>query len=251
MFHTPPMIIIPAIDIKDGSCVRLRQGRFDSATVFNHDPAGQAQKWEEYGASRIHVVDLNGSSNGKPSNLNCIIEIVKAVRVPIQVGGGIRDHDTIRMYLDIGVNTVILGTLAAKDPAKVIELLNLFPGRIAVGIDARAGIVEVEGWKESTHIKALELAARFDSATPASFIYTDIDRDGMMQGPNIESTREFARSALSPVILSGGVASIDDVAAALPLENDGVNGIIVGRALYDGRVDLRKAIELAEKNNAR
>ncbi|MEI8182873.1 MAG: 1-(5-phosphoribosyl)-5-[(5-phosphoribosylamino)methylideneamino]imidazole-4-carboxamide isomerase [Desulfomonile sp.] len=241
------MTIIPAIDLKDGKCVRLRQGRFDSVTVFNDDPVSQAQRWEASGAARIHVVDLNGSVQGKPVNLAYVEEIVRAVRVPVQVGGGIRDRPTILTLLDIGVDTVILGTLAAKEPEKVLEFLELFPGRLAIGIDARSGFVAVEGWEESTQILASELAARFDSAGPASFVYTDIERDGMMKGPNIESTRKFAGSTRTNVILSGGISELADVAAALPLEHVGVKGIIIGRALYDGRIDLREALEMAEK----
>jgi phosphoribosylformimino-5-aminoimidazole carboxamide ribotide isomerase len=248
----PSMKIIPAIDLKDGKCVRLRQGRFDSATVFNHDPVSQALQWEASGATRIHIVDLNGSTQGKPVNSASVEKIVKVVRVPIQLGGGIRDQRTIATYLDIGIDTVIIGTMAAKDPEKVSEFLTLFPGRISIGIDANNGVVAVEGWQESTQIKATDLAVRFDNAGPAAFIYTDIERDGMMKGPNIESTREFAKSLCSQVILSGGISQMADVIAALPLENDGVRGMIIGRALYDGRIDLREALELAEKNrNAR
>ena len=245
------MIIIPAIDLKDGKCVRLRQGAMDTPTVFNEDPSAQARLWESLGAGRIHVVDLDGSVGGKPANLTQIRDIVKAMRVPIQVGGGIRDDNTIRMYLDIGVNTVILGTVAAKNPGLVLTFLSLFPGQVAIGIDARAGDVAVDGWTQSAHVKASDLAARFDSACPAAFIYTDIERDGMMQGPNIEATKEFARHTSTPVILSGGVSALSDVEKALPLEKVGVMGIIIGRALYEGTIDLKEAIKLAEKGNAR
>ena len=245
------MIIIPAIDLKDGKCVRLRQGAMDTPTVFNEDPSAQARLWESLGAGRVHVVDLDGSVGGKPANLTQIRDIVKAMRVPIQVGGGIRSVNTIRMYLDIGVNTVILGTVAAKNPEIVLTFLSLFPGQVAIGIDARAGDVAVDGWTQSAHVKASDLAARFDSAFPAAFIYTDIERDGMMQGPNIEATREFARHTSTPVILSGGVSALSDVEKALPLEKEGVIGIIIGRALYEGTIDLKEAIKLAEKGNAR
>ncbi len=245
------MIIIPAIDLKDGKCVRLRQGAMDTPTVFNEDPSAQARLWESLGAGRVHVVDLDGSVGGKPANLTQIRDIVKAMRVPIQVGGGIRSVNTIRMYLDIGVNTVILGTVAAKNPEIVLTFLSLFPGQVAIGIDARAGDVAVDGWTQSAHVKASDLAARFDSAFPAAFIYTDIERDGMMQGPNIEATREFARHTSTPVILSGGVSALSDVEKALPLEKVGVMGIIIGRALYEGTIDLKEAIKLAEKGNAR
>jgi phosphoribosylformimino-5-aminoimidazole carboxamide ribotide isomerase len=253
LFRPPsfPMIIVPAIDLKDGKCVRLRQGNMDAPTVFNEDPSAQARMWESLGASRIHVVDLDGSVGGKPANLPQIRDIVKGVRVPIQVGGGIRSDSTIRMYLDIGVGTVILGTVAAKNPELVLTYLSLFPGQVAIGIDARAGEVAVEGWTQSAHVKASDLAARFDSADPAAFIYTDIERDGMMQGPNIEATKEFARNTSTPVILSGGMSTLSDVEKALPLEKEGVMGIIIGRALYEGTIDLKEALKLAERKNAR
>ena len=243
------MIIIPAIDLKDAKCVRLRQGKMDSSTVFNEEPSAQARQWEEMGASRIHVVDLNGSVDGRPVNLQCIQDIVKAVDVPVQLGGGIRDEQTVRSYLDIGISAVILGTVAVKAPDKVVDILEAFPGRVAIGIDARAGYVAVEGWTESTDVKASQIAARFEESRPASFIYTDIERDGMMKGPNIQATRDFASGTSVPVILSGGVSGYGDIAAALPLENDGVMGIIIGRALYEGAIDLREAIKMAEKKD--
>ncbi|HTY22991.1 MAG TPA: 1-(5-phosphoribosyl)-5-[(5-phosphoribosylamino)methylideneamino]imidazole-4-carboxamide isomerase [Desulfomonilaceae bacterium] len=245
------MIIIPAIDIKEGRCVRLRQGRMDSSTIFNEDPSAQARVWESMGASRIHVVDLDGSIGGKPSNLRRIREITESVGVPVQLGGGIRGAEVIRMYLDIGVSTVILGTIAARDPERVKNLISEFPGRLAIGIDARSGIVAVEGWTESVGVRATELAAKFKNFPPVSFIYTDIDRDGMMRGPNIQATEEFARSTSVPVILSGGVTTLKDIENALAIEDQGVMGIIIGRALYEGTIDLREAIELAGKGNAR
>jgi len=241
------MIIIPAIDLKQGKCVRLRQGNMDLSTVFNQDPAAQALMWEDCGASRIHLVDLEGSVGGSPANLESIRAILKKVRIPVQLGGGIRDEETMRMYLDSGIDTVILGTIAAADPDRVSGYLKSFPGKIAIGVDARGGIVAVQGWTESSLLKATDLAARYDSLSPASFIYTDIDRDGMMRGPNLEATREFAASVSAPVILSGGISCMADVEAALALEKDGVVGIIIGRALYEGTVDLRTAIELAEQ----
>jgi phosphoribosylformimino-5-aminoimidazole carboxamide ribotide isomerase len=240
------MIIIPAIDLKEGKCVRLRQGQMDSSTIFNQDPVAQALTWEESGASRIHVVDLDGSVGGSPANLKSIRDIVQKVRVPVQLGGGIRDEATIRMYLDLGVGMVILGTIAAKNTESVLQFLEAFPSKVAIGIDARSGYVAVQGWTESTQVRATELAARYDASAPAAFIYTDIEKDGMMQGPNIEATREFARSVSTPVILSGGISSMLDIEHALPLEKDGVMGIITGRALYEGKIDLLKAIELAE-----
>jgi len=244
------MIIIPAIDLKDGKCVRLRQGQMDSAHIFNEDPAAQALIWEDMGASRIHVVDLDGSVGGKPVNLAKVKQIASALKIPVQLGGGIRTSDTIRMYFDIGVHTAILGTIAAKDPEKVRGLISEFPGRLAVGIDARSGIVAVEGWTASAGLKATDLSAQFADCPPVSFIYTDIDRDGMMRGPNIEATEDFARSASAPVILSGGVTTLADVAKALTLEKWGVTGIIIGRALYEGSIDLCEAITLAGSANA-
>ncbi|MBM3302035.1 MAG: 1-(5-phosphoribosyl)-5-((5-phosphoribosylamino)methylideneamino)imidazole-4-carboxamide isomerase, partial [Deltaproteobacteria bacterium] len=197
-----------------------------------------------------HVVDLNGSVQGKPVNLKQIKEIARVVRIPVQLGGGVRDETIISMYLDEGVAAVIVGTLAAKDPERTIRLIRGFPGRVAVGIDARTGYVAVEGWTESTTIKATDLARRLEAARPAAFIYTDIDRDGMMNGPNVGATKEFAASTSIPVILSGGVSSYADLEAALPLEKDGVVGIIIGRALYEGTIELREAIRLVEGRNA-
>ncbi|MEW6114254.1 MAG: 1-(5-phosphoribosyl)-5-[(5-phosphoribosylamino)methylideneamino]imidazole-4-carboxamide isomerase [Thermodesulfobacteriota bacterium] len=245
------MIVIPAIDIKDGKCVRLRQGKMDSSTIFNDAPPEQARKWEALGASRIHVVDLNGSVGGKPVNLDVVGKIAAAVRVPVQLGGGVRDRATAAMYLDMGVDRLIVGTMAAKEPEKARDLLSEFPGRIAIGIDALRGWVAVQGWTESTSVKASDLAAQFDAHYPAAFIYTDIERDGMMQGPNIAATREFAESTSTPVILSGGVSALEDVRKALALEKFGIVGIIIGRALYDGKIDLREAIGLTEKPDAR
>lgn len=240
------MIIIPAIDLKDGKCVRLRQGRMDSSTVFNEDPVNQAIMWQRLGAKRIHLVDLNGSVDGRPVNLPVIQDIVSAINVPIELGGGVRDLKTVEMYLDIGIRIVIIGTIAAKNPNLVSELLRNFPGRIAIGIDAKAGRVAVEGWTESTGTDARELAKLFDIDSPAAFIYTDIERDGMMNGPNFTATAQFASAVNSPVILSGGVTTPDDVIKGLALEREGVAGIIIGRALYEGTIDLKEAIALTE-----
>ncbi len=245
------MIIIPAIDLKDGKCVRLRQGQMDSPTIFNEDPAAQARTWEDLGASRIHVVDLDGSVGGRPVNLDKVKEIASAVKIPVQLGGGIRAADTMRMYFDMGVSTAILGTIAARDPEKVKSLISEFPGKVAIGMDARSGVVAVEGWTASAGLRATDLAARFADCPPVWFIYTDIDRDGMMHGPNIEATEDFTRNTSVPVILSGGVTTLADVERALALENLGVIGIIIGRALYEGSIDLREAITLAGSENAR
>lgn len=244
------MIIIPAIDLKDGKCVRLRQGKMDSSTIFNDDPVSQAKMWEQTGASRIHVVDLDGSVDGSPVNLNTIRRIAGSVGVPVQLGGGIRNSHTIHQYLDSGISVVIIGTIAAKNPDVAISFLEEFPDRVAIGIDAVAGMVAVQGWTESTGVDAVELALKFDSFGPACFIYTDIERDGMMMGPNFDATRNFARSVNSPVILSGGVTSLDDVRKAKDLEKDGVNGIIIGRALYEGAIDPVEAIRIAEVRDA-
>jgi len=245
------VILIPAIDIKDGKCVRLRQGKMDSSTIFSDAPPEQAKKWEALGAARIHVVDLDGSVGGTPVNLELVGKIAASVRIPVQLGGGVRDRATAAMCLDMGVDRLILGTMAAKEPERALELLSEFPGRIAIGIDARRGWVAVQGWTESTSMRASELAAQYDGRHPAAFIYTDIERDGMMQGPNIAATREFAESVSTPVILSGGVSALEDVRNALTLEQFGIVGIIIGRALYDGKIDLREAIALAEKRDAR
>ncbi len=218
-------------------------------TVFNDNPLDQAMTWENLGAKRIHIVDLDGSIDGKPVNLPIIREIARNIAVPIELGGGVRDKTTAQMYLDIGVSIVILGTVAARTPALARELLRNFPGKIAIGIDAQAGRVAVQGWTEPTDYSARDLALVFDSDSPISFIYTDIERDGMMVGPNFAATREFAMAVNTPVILSGGVTTIQDVKNALTLEKDGVAGIIIGRALYEGAVDLREAISLTESSD--
>jgi phosphoribosylformimino-5-aminoimidazole carboxamide ribotide isomerase len=245
------MIIIPAIDLKEGKCVRLRQGVMNSATIFGDDPAVMAQRWAGMGAARLHVVDLDGSVAGRPANLDCIRKLVEAADIPVQVGGGIRNADIIRQYLDVGVDTVILGTIAVRNPEQVKEYITAFPGRVAVGIDARAGRVAVQGWTEGTELQAAELASWFVECPPRWFIYTDIERDGMMQGPNIESTKLFAHSTPTPVILSGGVSTIADVERILPLEMDGVGAIIIGRALYEGAIDLQELLKVVGGWDAR
>ncbi|MHB8204720.1 MAG: 1-(5-phosphoribosyl)-5-[(5-phosphoribosylamino)methylideneamino]imidazole-4-carboxamide isomerase [Desulfomonilaceae bacterium] len=243
------MIIIPAIDLKAGKCVRLRQGRMELSTVFNDNPVDQAMTWENLGAKRIHIVDLDGSIDGKPVNLQIIREIARNTNVPLELGGGVRDENTTQMYLDIGVSIVILGTIAARTPKLALELIRKFPGKIAIGIDAQAGRVAVQGWTEATDYEARELALVFDSDSPVAFIYTDIERDGMMVGPNFTATGEFAAAVNTPVILSGGVTNIQDVKKALTLEKYGVTGIIIGRALYEGAVDLKEAISLTESSD--
>lgn len=245
------MIIIPAIDLKEGKCVRLRQGKMDSSTIFNDDPVAQAKIWEQAGASRIHVVDLDGSVDGSPANILTIKRIVSSIKVPVQIGGGVRNSATIRQYIESGVSVVIVGTVAAKFPELAVSFLVDFPNQVAIGIDAVGGMVAVEGWTETTALGATELARKFDGLNPASFIYTDIERDGMMKGPNFEATGNFARSVSTPVILSGGVTSMEDVRKAMTLENVGVVGIIIGRALYEGTIDAAEAIRITEVRDAR
>jgi phosphoribosylformimino-5-aminoimidazole carboxamide ribotide isomerase len=240
------MIIIPAIDLKNGKCVRLKQGRMDSSTTFNENPVDQAMKWQDMGAKKIHIVDLDGSIGGLPKNLALIRSMVTSINVPVQLGGGIRNLATVQMYLDVGVNTVILGTIAAKNAELTAEILSKFQENVAIGIDAKGGKVAVEGWTEATSLDAGELGLYYDPFNPAAFIYTDIERDGMMNGPSFLSTRDFARTLKTSVILSGGVTTISDVENALELEKDGVTGIIIGRALYEGSIDLKEAIALTE-----
>jgi len=236
------VILYPAIDLKEGSCVRLLRGDMGNATVFNRDPADQARKFAAAGAVWIHVVDLDGAFAGKPKNAAAVEAILKAVQAKIQLGGGIRDRATIKAWLDQGVARVVLGTAAVKNPDLVKAACREFPGRVALGIDARQGKVAVEGWAESSSISALDLARRFVDAGAAAIIYTDIERDGALEGVNLEATAALARSVKTPVIASGGIASLDDIAA---LKARGIPGAILGRALYDGRVDLKSALALA------
>ncbi|MEM9783242.1 MAG: 1-(5-phosphoribosyl)-5-[(5-phosphoribosylamino)methylideneamino]imidazole-4-carboxamide isomerase [Pseudomonadota bacterium] len=234
------MILYPAIDLKDGACVRLLRGDMASATVFGTDPAAQAAAFAAAGAAWVHVVDLNGAFAGRPVNGPAVEAILAAVDVPIQLGGGIRDRTTVELWLDKGIARVILGTAALRDPQLVREAAAAHPGRIAVGIDARAGRVAVEGWAEVSEIEATDLAQRFEDAGVAAIIYTDIDRDGAMAGPNVAATAALARSVAIPVIASGGVSSLADLAALR--ETGAIAGAISGRALYDGTIDLAEAI---------
>lgn len=238
------MIVYPAIDLKDGRCVRLVRGAMDSATVFNDDPAAQARAFTAAGAAWIHVVDLDGAFAGKPKNATAVEAIVKAAPVKVQLGGGIRDEATLEAWLGKGVARVVLGTAAVKNPNLVRAACRRWPGRVALGIDARGGKVAVEGWTETAAIAALDLARRFEDAGAAAIVYTDIERDGALQGVNVETTAALARTLKTPVIASGGVASLDDLAALRAHEKDGVAGAILGRALYDGRVDLKSALAL-------
>lgn len=236
------MILYPAIDLKDGVCVRLERGDMDAATVFNTDPADQARAFAKAGAAWLHVVDLNGAFTGAPINADAVRAILAASALKVQLGGGIRELDRVAAWLGAGVERVILGTAAVKNPDLVREAARAFPGQIAVGIDARAGKVAIEGWAEATEIEAADLARRFEDAGVAAIIHTDIDRDGMLGGVNLAATEALARAVAIPVIASGGVASLDDIAA---LKATGVvAGAISGRALYDGRLDLAEALAL-------
>ena len=236
------MILYPAIDLKDGACVRLLRGDMDKATVFGTDPAAQAASFEAAGCEWLHLVDLNGAFAGRPVNAPAVEAILARVSVPVQLGGGIRDLQTIDMWVEKGVARVILGTIAVEDPALVREAAMEFPGRVAVGIDARQGRVATKGWAQETDVRAVDLARTFEDAGVAAIIYTDIDRDGAMGGPNVEATAELARAVEIPVIASGGVASLGDLTA---LRDTGViAGAISGRALYDGAIDLTEALAL-------
>ena len=239
------MIIIPAIDIKNGKCVRLLQGRMDAETVFSDDPAAMARRWEKEGAQLIHVVDLDGAVEKKPRNLETIRRILKAVRVPLQVGGGIRSLETLAMYADLGVHRMVIGTEAIRNPEMVRSACRAFPQQIVVGIDAKDGKVAIEGWTETTEETAAVLARKFEDDGVAAINFTDIHRDGMQTGPNIEETRRLAEAIRIPVIASGGVSSIDDIRRLLPLASAGVAGVITGRALYSGTLDLAEAIRVA------
>ncbi|TWI67232.1 1-(5-phosphoribosyl)-5-[(5-phosphoribosylamino)methylideneamino] imidazole-4-carboxamide isomerase [Desulfobotulus alkaliphilus] len=235
------MILIPAVDIKNGRCVRLFQGRMDAETVFSHDPVAQARQWEAEGALRIHLVDLDGAVEQKPRNLELIEKIASAVGVPVQVGGGIRSMETISHYLSIGVDRVILGTAALRNPELVRAACADWPGRIVVGIDARAGMVAVDGWVETSETTAIELARRFEGAGVAAIIFTDIGRDGTHGGVNLEETKALAEAVSIPVIASGGVSTLKDLEALLPLEASGVEAVISGRALYEGTLTIAEA----------
>jgi len=241
------MDVIPAVDIKNGKCVRLFQGRMDSETVFSDDPAAMAKRWEDEGAEFIHIVDLDGAIEKSPQNLGSIRKIINNVDAHIQVGGGIRNERTIRMFLEIGVKRVVMGTEAIRNPKLVKDACKEFPGQIVVGIDARNGWVAIEGWTKTTQIKAVDLAIQFEDSGVAAINFTDIHRDGMQTGPNIEETRRLAEAVNIPVVASGGISSIEDIQNLMPLETVGVVGVIIGRALYSGRLKLKEAIEVLKK----
>jgi len=238
------MILFPAIDLKDGQCVRLKLGDMDEATVFNDDPAAQARSFEDQGFEFLHVVDLNGAFAGTSVNGAAVEAILDAVDFPVQLGGGIRSLAHIEAWLDKGLARVILGTVAVRDPDLVKEACRLFPGRVAVGIDARGGRVAVEGWAETSELAVVELARRFEGAGVAAIVYTDIDRDGVLTGINWDATLELARAISIPVIASGGLAGMDDIRRMTEPEMQVLEGAISGRALYDGRIDSREALAL-------
>ena len=240
------MIVIPAIDLKQGKCVRLKQGRMEDDTVYGLDPAAVARQWVALGAERIHLVDLDGAFSGRPENLAAIRAIRKAVDVELELGGGIRDEETARLLLEEGLDYVILGTAALENPSLVGSLSRTFPGRILVGIDAKEGMVAVRGWADVSGVAATDLAARLSDQGAAGFIFTDIERDGMQTGVNVEATARFARAARGQVIASGGVKDLSDIKRLLTREADGITGVITGRAIYEGTLDLVAAIMLAE-----
>ncbi|MFN5511800.1 MAG: 1-(5-phosphoribosyl)-5-[(5-phosphoribosylamino)methylideneamino]imidazole-4-carboxamide isomerase [Burkholderiales bacterium] len=237
------MLLIPAIDLKDGRCVRLRQGDMDDATVFSDDPAAMARKWLDLGARRLHLVDLNGAFAGKPRNESAIKAIVNEVgsQIPVQIGGGIRDLDTIERYLDGGISYVIIGTAAVKNPGFLHDACGAFPGQVIVGLDARDGKVATDGWSKLTGHDVVDLGRKFEGYGVEAVIYTDIGRDGMMQGVNIEATVRLARALTVPVIASGGVSSLIDVDRLCEVEDEGIEGAIVGRAIYEGALDFGQA----------
>lgn len=243
--------LIPAIDLKGGSCVRLRQGRMGDATVYGDDPVAMACHWQALGASRLHVVDLDGAFAGRPTNRDAIAAIVEALEIPVQVGGGLRDMARIEGMLSLGVDRVILGSAAVSDPRLVFDACRAFPGRICVGIDAKEGRVAVHGWADVTEIASLDLARRFEDAGVAAIIHTDIARDGMLTGPNLEETLALARALRVPVIASGGIRRLDDVLALARHHAEGIQGAITGRAIYEGTLDFAVALERIRAAGAR
>jgi len=243
------MLLIPAIDLKDGHCVRLKQGEMEDATVFSDNPGAMAKHWLDQGARRLHLVDLNGAFAGKPVNEEAIKAIVDAVGddIPVQLGGGIRDLDTIERYLDDGIDYVIIGTAAVKNPGFLQDACSAFPGHIIVGLDAKDGKVAVDGWSKMTGHDVVDLAKKYEDYGVEGVIYTDIGRDGMLSGVNVEATVRLAQSLMIPVIASGGIASIADIEALCAVEHEGVTGAITGRAIYEGTLDFRAAQARADE----
>lgn len=243
------MLLIPAIDLKDGQCVRLRQGDLADATIFSEDPAAMATEWLDQGARRLHLVDLNGAVAGTPKNLTAIKSILRAMgdEIPVQIGGGIRDLNTIESYLDIGISYVIIGTAAVKDPGFLRDACSAFPGNIIVGLDARDGKVATDGWSKLTRHDVYDIAKKFEDYGCEAIIYTDIGRDGMLSGVNIEATVKLAQHVRIPIIASGGVTDLRDIEALCAVEEEGVEGAILGRSLYEGTLDFAAAQEMADE----
>ena len=242
------MLLIPAIDLKDGKCVRLRQGRMEDETVFGDDPVAVARRWVEAGARRLHMVDLNGAFAGEPVNAAVIRSVAEAFPdLPIQVGGGIRDEETVQAYLDAGVQYTIIGTRAVSAPHFVNDLCAEFPGHIIVGLDAKDGKVAIDGWSKLSHHSVIDMAQRFEDDGVEAIVFTDIGRDGMMSGVNVESTVELAQAIRIPVIASGGITTIDDIRALCKVADEGIMGAITGRAIYEGTLDLAEAQKLADE----
>jgi len=242
------MLIIPAIDLKDGQCVRLRQGLMDDSTVFSDDPVAMAARWVEAGCRRLHLVDLNGAFAGEPVNGGVVTAITKAFpELPVQIGGGIRDLETIEHYIRAGVSYVIIGTKAVKEPEFVAQACAAFPGKIIVGLDARDGFVATDGWAEVSEVQAADLARRFDADGVSAIVYTDIARDGMMQGVNVEATVAMADASSIPVIASGGITNLDDIRALNAVAASGIVGAITGRAIYEGTLDVSEAQRLCDE----
>lgn len=243
------MLLIPAIDLKDGKCVRLRQGRMNDETVFSDDPVEMAGKWVNAGCKRLHLIDLNGAFAGEPVNADVINRIAEAYPdVPIQVGGGIRNEDTVATYLDAGVNYVIIGTQAVKAPHFVSDMCNEFPGHIIVGLDAKDGFVALEGWAEVSSHQATDIARKFEDEGVDAIVYTDISRDGMMKGVNVEATRRLAEAISIPVIASGGVSRYKDIRDLQTVADSGIMGVIIGRAIYEGTIELKEAQKIVDES---
>ncbi len=242
------MLLIPAIDLKDGQCVRLKQGRMEDADIFSGDVLATATRWVEAGCRRLHMVDLNGAFAGEPVNAQAVLQVTKAYpTLPVQIGGGIRDFDTIQRYLDAGVSYVIIGTKAAKEPEFVAAACAKFPGKIIVGLDAQEGMVAINGWAEITEHHVIDLAKRFENDGVNEIIYTDIGRDGMMQGVNIEATKALAKAVNIPIIASGGITNLDDIRGLCAAASSGISGAITGRAIYEGSLDFAEGQNLADK----
>ena len=241
------MLIIPAIDLKDGQCVRLRQGLMDDTTVFSDNPCEMAAKWVNEGARRLHLVDLNGAFEGRPINTDCVNEITKEFPdLPVQIGGGIRDLSIANSYIEAGISYLIIGTMAVSNPNFVSELCREFPGRIIVGLDANNGLVATDGWAKQTDINVVDLSKKFEQDGVSSIVYTDIARDGMMQGVNVEATVNLAEQTSIPIIASGGITNLDDIASLLEYANKGIMGAITGRAIYEGSLDFKAAQTMSD-----